>query len=218
MPNSDNTLKQYHKKKHQLDLPTPKRKYVNPNAYKSKRQDFHLTDDHQKQKKSQNLLKFMNHHKKHKKHEKKKKHQKIEPVIPLNSPPTTIETLPPEDNNMERESRNHHPDDFDQYIQEKTMPLSAGDTIRLEAIKLQILSKLGMKSKPNITLKLSREVIIETLYRAKETNSMNLEGPGEDYYNKYEMINNDLSSTSPAYNMYGSPPSSTPVNPYYAAG
>lgn len=40
------------------------------------------------------------------------------------------------------------------------------DEIRLEAIKLQILSKLGLKEKPSITLPVPREVLIETLSRA----------------------------------------------------
>lgn len=40
------------------------------------------------------------------------------------------------------------------------------DEIRLEAIKLQILSKLGLKEKPTITLPVPRDVLIETLSRA----------------------------------------------------
>jgi inhibin beta len=43
------------------------------------------------------------------------------------------------------------------------------DEIRLETIKRQILSKLGLKEKPNITSPVPREVILETLYRAEET-------------------------------------------------
>ena len=40
------------------------------------------------------------------------------------------------------------------------------DEIRLEAIKHQILSKLGLKQKPTITLPVPRDVILETLSRA----------------------------------------------------
>lgn len=40
------------------------------------------------------------------------------------------------------------------------------DKIRLEAIKHQILSKLGLKQKPTITLPVPRDVILETLSRA----------------------------------------------------
>lgn len=40
------------------------------------------------------------------------------------------------------------------------------DDIRREAIKLQILSKLGLKSKPRIRLPVPRDVVLETLSRA----------------------------------------------------
>lgn len=43
------------------------------------------------------------------------------------------------------------------------------DSLRLEAIKRQILSKLGMIKKPNVTLEVSRDVVLQTLYRAQET-------------------------------------------------
>lgn len=43
--------------------------------------------------------------------------------------------------------------------------------MRLESIKYQILMKLGLKQKPNITNTLPKHVIMETLYRAKDTNS-----------------------------------------------
>ncbi|XP_069678472.1 uncharacterized protein Actbeta isoform X2 [Periplaneta americana] len=46
---------------------------------------------------------------------------------------------------------------------------SSSDEIRLETIKRQILSKLGLKEKPNVTSPVPREVIMETLYRAEET-------------------------------------------------
>lgn len=44
----------------------------------------------------------------------------------------------------------------------------SADEIRLEAIKRQILSKLGLKKKPTITLPVPRDVIFETLSRAGE--------------------------------------------------
>ncbi|RZC41282.1 TGFb propeptide domain containing protein [Asbolus verrucosus] len=42
------------------------------------------------------------------------------------------------------------------------------DNLRLEAIKRQILSKLGLRHKPNVTHSLPREVIMETLSRAED--------------------------------------------------
>lgn len=42
------------------------------------------------------------------------------------------------------------------------------DEIRLEAIKRQILSKLGLKEKPTIKLPVPREIVFETLSRAGE--------------------------------------------------
>lgn len=46
---------------------------------------------------------------------------------------------------------------------------SETDNLRLEAIKRQILSKLGLKSKPNVTHTLPREIILETLVRAEDS-------------------------------------------------
>lgn len=46
---------------------------------------------------------------------------------------------------------------------------SQTDSIRLEAIKRQILSKLGLRQKPNITHSLPRELILETLSRAEDS-------------------------------------------------
>lgn len=53
------------------------------------------------------------------------------------------------------------------------------DVIRLETIKRQILSKLGLKEKPNVTAPVPREVIMETLYRAEETGDQQ-DGSGSD--------------------------------------
>lgn len=43
------------------------------------------------------------------------------------------------------------------------------DKLRLEAIKRQILSKLGLRQKPNVTHSLPREVVMETLFRAEDS-------------------------------------------------
>ncbi|VEN44325.1 unnamed protein product, partial [Callosobruchus maculatus] len=43
------------------------------------------------------------------------------------------------------------------------------DRLRLEAIKKQILQKLGLSQKPNITHSLPREVVWQTLYRAEDS-------------------------------------------------
>lgn len=42
------------------------------------------------------------------------------------------------------------------------------DKLRLDAIKKQILSKLGLRQKPNVTHSLPRDVIMETLSRAED--------------------------------------------------
>ena len=51
---------------------------------------------------------------------------------------------------------------------EKAPQQQTSDEIRLETIKRQILSKLGLKEKPNVTSPVPREVIMETLNRADE--------------------------------------------------
>ncbi|XP_018336376.1 inhibin beta chain [Agrilus planipennis] len=43
------------------------------------------------------------------------------------------------------------------------------DNLRLEAIKRQILSKLGLQHKPNVTYSLPRDVILETISRAEDS-------------------------------------------------
>uniref|UniRef100_T1JDG1 TGF-beta family profile domain-containing protein n=1 Tax=Strigamia maritima TaxID=126957 RepID=T1JDG1_STRMM len=65
----------------------------------------------------------------------------------------------------------------------------SADALRLEAIKQQILSKLGLRQKPNITWNIPREVILQTLWRADGVRQLLLE-PGstppqpetDDYY------------------------------------
>lgn len=46
---------------------------------------------------------------------------------------------------------------------------SETDNLRLEAIKRQILSKLGLRHKPNVTYSLPRELILDTLFRAEDS-------------------------------------------------
>ena len=43
------------------------------------------------------------------------------------------------------------------------------DNLRIENIKQQILSKLGLKSKPNISTSIPRDVLLQTLYRSDDT-------------------------------------------------
>lgn len=45
------------------------------------------------------------------------------------------------------------------------------DKLRLEAIKKQILTKLGLRQKPNVTHSLPKEIIWETLSRTEEEDS-----------------------------------------------
>ncbi|XP_071538797.1 inhibin beta B chain-like isoform X1 [Panulirus ornatus] len=42
------------------------------------------------------------------------------------------------------------------------------ETLRIEGIKQQILSKLGLRAKPNVTSSIPREVLLQTLYRSEE--------------------------------------------------
>lgn len=42
------------------------------------------------------------------------------------------------------------------------------ETLRIEGIKQQILSKLGLRAKPNVTSGIPREVLLQTLYRSEE--------------------------------------------------
>ena len=45
-------------------------------------------------------------------------------------------------------------------------------TLRIEGIKQQILSKLGLRAKPNVTSGIPREVLLQTLYRSEEDREM----------------------------------------------
>lgn len=64
------------------------------------------------------------------------------------------------------------------------------DSLRLEAIKQQILSKLGLKSKPNITHEFSKQTILNTLSRADDTNWQNdeFEQNTRNYYDYFKLI------------------------------
>lgn len=57
---------------------------------------------------------------------------------------------------------------------------TANDNLRLEAIKTQILSKLGLRQKPNVTHSLPKEVIMQTLYRAEDSQDAFTNMSGED--------------------------------------
>lgn len=52
--------------------------------------------------------------------------------------------------------------------QQQQSSKSETDNLRLEAIKRQILSKLGLRQKPNVTHSLPKEVVMQTLYRAED--------------------------------------------------
>ncbi|XP_045129651.1 inhibin beta chain-like [Portunus trituberculatus] len=46
------------------------------------------------------------------------------------------------------------------------------ETLRIEGIKQQILSKLGLRAKPNVTSGIPREVLLQTLYRSEENREL----------------------------------------------
>lgn len=66
---------------------------------------------------------------------------------------------------------NNNNDDFisDKEKKQSEIDRKIIDEFRLEAIKAQILSKLGLKSKPHVTHTVSRDIVLETIQRAKET-------------------------------------------------
>lgn len=67
---------------------------------------------------------------------------------------------------------------------------STTDNLRLEAIKRQILSKLGLKQKPNVTYVLPKEVVMETIYRAEETSGFSRNFDKEEYPSTTSMRTN----------------------------
>lgn len=62
------------------------------------------------------------------------------------------------------------PTNFNRNNKKNKKPSLTSDVIRLESIKHQILSKLGLKHKPNVTQLLPKQVIIDTIMRAGEKN------------------------------------------------
>lgn len=99
------------------------------------------------------------HHQHHQHHHYKHQHPQhsAQPELQL-LPSSQLEKIPP------------LPSDCPNCIQqeEKRDNTQTSDQIRLETIKRQILSKLGLKEKPKVTSPVPREVILETLYRAEE--------------------------------------------------
>jgi inhibin beta len=83
---------------------------------------------------------------------------------------------------------------------EKRARTRNSDEIRLESIKRQILSKLGLKEKPNVTAPVPRDVIMETLYRAEETGDQHDgsgSGSGSDARTAAEAIAGPASTRAP---------------------
>ncbi|CAG9861788.1 unnamed protein product [Phyllotreta striolata] len=65
------------------------------------------------------------------------------------------------------------------------------DKLRLEAIKRQILQKLGLRQKPNVTHSLPKEIILETLVRTEDEDS-------EDFLRNFDR--DEIYSTTSARN------------------
>lgn len=70
------------------------------------------------------------------------------------------------------------------------------DNLRLEAIKRQILSKLGLRQKPNVTHSLPKEVVMQTLYRAEDNRDFFGNGSGGGTANGGHVEDAMLSTTS----------------------
>ncbi|GAB6027488.1 hypothetical protein CHUAL_001741 [Chamberlinius hualienensis] len=91
-------------------------------------------------------------------------------------------------NNNNNNSRNRCPNCM---IPNDDAQRQAVDNLRIETIKIQILSKLGLKHKPNITMSIPREVVLDTLWKADEGMDLlnpTVQGnraktePADDYY------------------------------------
>lgn len=78
------------------------------------------------------------------------------------------------------------------------------DSLRLEAIKQQILSKLGLKSKPNITHEFSKQTILNTLSRADDMTLQNdeLEPNARNYYDYFKLIDRHVFDSNSINNHY----------------
>lgn len=61
----------------------------------------------------------------------------------------------------------HHAKHHRRPTPEKPPSSPSPQSLRLEAIKTQILSKLGLATKPNVTLPVSRKVVQDTIERAE---------------------------------------------------
>lgn len=82
--------------------------------------------------------------------------------------------------------------------QQSATSKSETDNLRLEAIKRQILSKLGLRQKPNVTHSLPKEVVMQTLYRAEDNRDffVNENGGGGGTANGGHQEDAMLSTTS----------------------
>lgn len=67
-----------------------------------------------------------------------------------------------------RTNHNHTPIKYETGMPEMDYRRLSDDQMRLESIKYQILTKLGLKRKPNITQTLPRHIVMNTLSRANE--------------------------------------------------
>lgn len=71
-----------------------------------------------------------------------------------------------------------------------------GESIRLEAIKQQILNKLGLKHRPIIRKKLPREIVLQSLYRAEEDNFDFSVNDDNSKLNKNKIFSNTIRTNS----------------------
>lgn len=67
----------------------------------------------------------------------------------------------------------------------------AVETLRIEGIKQQILSKLGLRAKPNVTSSIPREVLLQTLYRSEEDRELLEKHPPQLQPSDEELVEDD---------------------------
>ncbi|KAK4295261.1 hypothetical protein Pmani_032165 [Petrolisthes manimaculis] len=65
------------------------------------------------------------------------------------------------------------------------------ETLRIEGIKQQILSKLGLRAKPNVTSSIPREVLLQTLYRSEEDRELLEKQQAELHGTDEELVEDD---------------------------
>ncbi|XP_076039666.1 inhibin beta B chain-like [Oratosquilla oratoria] len=65
------------------------------------------------------------------------------------------------------------------------------DNLRIEGIKQQILSKLGLRAKPNITSNIPRELLLQTLYRSEEDRKLLEQVPSDAFGSEDELVEDD---------------------------